>query len=152
MFGCLDYLDFTIGGETRRIWIDPRAAGKDNARLRGIGFAAPRRSLMKSLSHGYFDDMLIGNFMRTRLHNMALYPRFTPIVAKLRGSAKVKTRAAYRAFMWRDFRRNPLGYLAWHARQKSEALIERLRRGADALGVKRPLKYVYRRLLGDPVP
>lgn len=148
---CVDYLDFTVGGETRRIWINPRAMGEPEAKLRGIGFEAPRQSLMKSLRYGYFDDMLIGNFMRTRLHNVSLYPHFTPIVAKLRGSAKVKTVSEHRAFMWRYFRRNPIGYIGWHAGQKADALTDYLRRLSDAFGVKRPLKYVYRRLLGDPV-
>jgi len=147
----IDYLDFTIGGETRRIWIDKMALGRPEAKLRGIGFDAPRRSLMKALQYGYFDDMLIGNFMRTHLHNVTLYPHFTPIVAKLFGSAKVKTIAQWRAFNWRYFRRNPAGYLTWHAEQKSGAVLEKLRTLADLLGVKRPLKRVYRRLLGDPV-
>ena len=39
--------------------------------------------------------MLIGNFMRTELHNVALYPHFTPLVAKLRGNAKVFTQSRF---------------------------------------------------------
>ena len=147
----VDYLDFSIGGETRRIWINPAAIGQPEHRLRGIGFEAPRRSLMKALQHGYFDDMLIGNFMRTRLHNVDLYPHFTPIVAKLRGSAGVKTLAQRRAFVWRYLKRNPLGYLEWHAERLTEIGIERLRHVADFVGLKRPLKAIYRRMLGDPV-
>lgn len=147
----LDYIDFTIGDETRRIWTDALALGKPTEQLRGIGFEAPRRSLMKAIELGYFDDMLIGNFMRTRLHNMSLYPHFTPIVAKLRGSAGVKTVAEERAFAWRYFKRNPLGYAAWHGEMLIEAGIERLRHLADFLGVKKPLKTIYRRILGDPV-
>lgn len=147
----IDFVDFTVGGETRRIWTDILASGRPAGKLRGIGFEAPRRSLMKAIEHGYFDDMLIGNFMKTRLHNMSLYPHFTPIVAKLRGSAGVRTVADQRAFTWRYLRRNPLGYTAWHGEQWAEAGIERLRRLADRLGVKKPLKVLYRRTLGDPV-
>ncbi len=146
-----DFIDFTVGGETRRIWTDILALGKPAERLRGIGFEAPRRSLMKALQFGYFDDMLIGNFMKTRLHNMSLYPHFTPIVAKLRGSAGVRTVAERRAFAWRYFKRNPLGYVGWHMGRLAEAGIERLRHVADFLGIKRPLKTLYRRMLGDPV-
>jgi len=147
----VDYIDFTVGGETRRIWTDILALGRPAERLRGIGFEAPRRSLMKALEYGYFDDMLIGNFMKTRLHNMSLYPHFTPIVAKLRGSAGVRTAAERRAFVWRYLKRNPLGYIAWHSEQLAQAGIERLSHLADHLGIKKPLKTIYRRMLGDPI-
>jgi hypothetical protein len=147
----IDYVDFTVGGETGRIWTNVAAVGRPSEKLRGIGFEAPRRSLMKAIQHGYFDDMLIGNFMRTQLHNVGLYPHFTPIVAKLRGSAGVKTVAERRAFAWRYFKRNPLGYITWHGEQLAQAAVERLRRVAGYLGIKKPLKTIYRRMLGDPV-
>jgi hypothetical protein len=35
---------------------------------RGITFEAPRHSLMIAIQYEIFDDMLIGNFMRTILH------------------------------------------------------------------------------------
>jgi hypothetical protein len=146
----VDYVDFTVGSETKRIWTDIRALGKPAEKLRGVGFEAPRQSLMKALQHGYFDDMLIGNFMKTRLHNVGLYPHFTPIVAKLRGSARVRTAAERQAFIWRYFKRNPPGYIAWHGEMLAEAGIERLRHLAERLGVKKPLEAIYRRMLGDP--
>ena len=91
--------------------------------------------------------------MALKLAARTVWPlaNFTPIVAKLRGSAGVRTVADQRAFAWRYFRRNPLGYTAWHGEQWAEAGIERLRRLADRLGVKKPLKVLYRRMLGDPV-
>jgi hypothetical protein len=146
----IDWLDFTIGGETRRIWINLKAVDREDRDLRGITFEAPRKSLMKGIGLGYFDDMLIGNYMRTRLHNIALYPHFTPIVAKLRGSARVRTFADWRRFRRRYFIRNPLGYLEWQAEQRLESVIDQLRRLAERLGFKQPLKRIYRRLLGDP--
>lgn len=147
----IDYLDFTIGGEKRRLWINERASTKPEKSLRGIGFEMPRRSLVRGLQFGYFDDLLIGNFMRTTLHNTTLYPHFSPIVAKLRGSARVSTFAELRKFRWRYFSRNPIGYLSWQLEQQREQWIEAARRVADFLGVKGPLKRLYRRLLGDPV-
>ena len=84
----LDYLDFTVGGEQRRLWINPSSKHKDQSRLRGIGFYAPRHSLCEVVKHGYFDDMMIGNFMKTELHNTTLYPYFTPLVCKLGGTRK----------------------------------------------------------------
>jgi len=51
----------------------------------GIRFECPRNSLMSCIEHELFDDLLIGNYMRTTLFNVeALYPNFTPFVAKER--------------------------------------------------------------------
>ena len=48
-----------------------------------ILFEAPRKSLMSSVRNEIFDDMLIGNFMKTTLVGVqSLYPHFTPYVAK----------------------------------------------------------------------
>jgi hypothetical protein len=139
----LDYVEFTIGGETRRIKLNPRGE-------RGIAFRTPRQSLMRCLRFGYFDDLLIGNFMRTELRNVTLYPHFSPIVAKLAGSSGVRTHAEWRRFKWRYFRRNPVGYVEWRLAELREQVIERLRHTADRLGIKPPLKRLYRRMLGDP--
>ena len=48
-----------------------------------IIFEVPRNSLMKAIRFSIFDDLLIGNFMRTRLINLdSLYPNFAPLVTK----------------------------------------------------------------------
>ena len=60
------------------------------------------------MEYGYFDDLLIGNFMKVRLVNTKLYPQFTPLVAKIGGNAKVYTRDSTIAFV-SLFRRNPVG-------------------------------------------
>ena len=146
-----DYLDFVVGGERRRLWLDPTAQRKPERRLRGIAFHAPRRSLCDAVEHGYFDDLLIGNFMKTELHNARLYPHFTPLVCKLGGNAKVFTDAEWRVYRRRYFRRNPAGYLEWRLGRTTDALIDIGRRASGRLGVKGPLKWLYRRMLGDPV-
>ena len=146
----LDYLEFAVGGETRRLWINTVASTMAAERLRGITFEAPRRSLLKSIQHGYFDDMLIGNFMKTRLQNVSLYPHFTPIVAKLRGSSGVATVVEARKFKRRYFRRNPLGYLEWRTEEALQRGLDWLRVVSDKVGLKKPLKRIYRRVLGDP--
>ena len=146
-----DYLDFIVGGERRRIWIVPEAKGKPDEKLRGIGFHVPRRSLLGTIEYGYFDDILIGNFMKTELHNATLYPYFTPLIAKLGGAAKVFTAAERRQFNRRYFRRNPLGYLEWHLGRKLDAFLDQVRVWSERFGVKQPLKMIYRRMIGDPV-
>jgi hypothetical protein len=60
----------------------------------GISFECPRASLITGIENQLFDDLLIGNFMRTTLHNVHdLYPHFTPYVAKYadNGHAKDQT-------------------------------------------------------------
>lgn len=146
-----DYLDFVVGGERRRLSLNPSTSRKDEARLHGIGFRAPRNSLYASIHQGFFDDMMIGNFMQTELHNTALYPHFTPLVCKLGGNAKVYTKAEWRAFRRFYFRRNPLGSIDWRLRSALEKFVDIARTLADRTGVKAPLKWVYRKWLGDPV-
>ena len=145
----MDYIGFTVGGQTRQIWFNPGAEGRPNAR--GILFQAPAHSLLRSVRLGFFDTILIGNFMTTELRNMTLYPHFTPIVAKLAGAAGVRTRAEWRRFRWRYFSRNPLGYLEWHLSAYGGQLLDVVRVWAERLHVKGPLKTMYRRYLGDPV-
>ena len=141
----VDYLEFTVGGVTWRIAVDPAAEA------RGIAFRAPAHSLLRAVRLGFFDTILIGNFMTAELRNMTLYPHFTPIVAKLAGASGVKTVREWRRFRWRYFRRNPLGYLEWHLGAWTDRALDVVRVVADRLHVKGPLKVVYRRFLGDPV-
>ncbi|HJU19494.1 MAG TPA: hypothetical protein VJ770_23815 [Stellaceae bacterium] len=146
-----DYLEFVVGGERHRLWLAAGRAGRRGRPWRGLAFHVPRAALMAAVECGYFDDLLIGNFMKTELHNAKLYPHFTPVVAKLGGNAKVFTRAELRAFKWRYFRRNPGGYILWHLEQRRERWIDGARLLADYFGVKGPLKLLYRKILADPV-
>jgi len=53
---------------------------------RGVGmtFEVPRGSLMTAVKYEIFDDLLLGNFMKTTLHGglRSLYPDFSPYVTK----------------------------------------------------------------------
>jgi hypothetical protein len=145
----IDFVEFQVGGETRRIPISRRA---EAANARGIVFHVPRESLLTTVEYGYLDDLLIGNFMKVRLVNSKLYPRFTPLVAKIGGNAKVYTFGQYCRFLWRYFRRNPVGMIVWRSQIECDQIVfPWFRTLSERLGVKRPLKYLYRRWLGDPV-
>jgi hypothetical protein len=147
----IDFVEFVVGGESRRIDLRSRHSRRP-AKQRGITFIAPRQSLLSTFERGYLDDLLIGNFVKVRLTNTKLYPRFTPLVAKLGGNAKVYTKAQYRRFMWRYFSRNPLGTLVDRCGTEAEYVwIPWLRDTSERLGIKRPLKYLYRAMLGDPM-
>lgn len=147
----IDYLDFTVAGDTRRVWIMDAAQGTSEGEARGIAFHAPAQSLMSAVRLGYFDAILIGNLMTAELRNMTLYPHFTRIVAKLAGASGVRTSEAWRQFRRRYFRRNPIGYPEWHLSEKLAMATDVARAWAERLHIERPLKILYRRYLGDPV-
>lgn len=77
---CLDFIRIRAGGKDNVIEFRKRRFN------RGITFEAPRHSLMTAVQYKVFDDLLIGNFMKTTLHGKwpktRLYPDFTPYVAK----------------------------------------------------------------------
>ena len=78
-----------------------RVGGKDNIvdldgpKGCGITFEVPRHSLMIAVRSEIFDDLLIGNFMKTTLHGglRSLYPDFTPYIAKYGDNGRAFTRA-----------------------------------------------------------
>jgi hypothetical protein len=107
--------------------------------------------LLETLRWGYFDDLLIGNFMKTEAINTSLYPDFTPIVAKLGGNAKVFSRSDWRRFWGRYLLRDPIVFARYRMAVLSQRIVGSLRNLSAAAGVKEPLKRIYRRLLGDPI-
>jgi hypothetical protein len=147
------FVEIAVGGEARRVSTRPgRPAPADGGD--GVTFHVPRRSLLDTVAYGYFDDLLIGNFMRTRLHGQAsLYPHVSPVIAKLGGNAKVFDRRQHLAFLWRYLRRNPVGFLRWRLERWSNfVLVPAIRDWAARLGVFGMLKRIYRSwILGDPV-
>lgn len=146
-----DYMDFVaveVGGVRRR-FDRPGGAPADAA---GLTLFVPRHSLMETVQWGYIDDLLIGNFMKVHLTRATLYPRFTPIVAKFGGNAKVFTRAQYRTFMWRYWRRNPAGTFVYQWEVAWEhVVLPWMRRVAEAVGLKPLGRRIYRSAIGDPI-
>jgi hypothetical protein len=149
----LDFVEVTVGGETMRFPTGSRPIGtaKD---ANGITFIVPRRSLLEVVTYGFFDDLLIGNFMKTRLHGSAtLYPFVTPLIAKLGGNAKVFDYRQYVRFCWRYFSRNPIAFTSWRIDRFIKFGVQTwLRRWALRLGLFTHLKRFYRGwLLQDPL-
>ena len=95
----LGYVTFRVGGRDHVVDI---AKGQP----RGITFAVPRESLLQAVEWNAFDDLLIGNFMRTTLHgdwwgrqgSAALYPHFTPFVTKFGDNGTAYSAAEIRAY------------------------------------------------------
>ncbi len=144
----VDFIEVVVAGARVRIEMG-RQAGKHYKRQRGITFFVPRKSLLQAVEYGYFDDLLIGNFMKTQLHGDAsLYPFVTPIIAKIGGNAKVFNQSDYLRFWLRYFRRNPVGFLRWRFRRWVDySFLPWVRVWATRLKVFQTLKRFYRILL-----
>ena len=99
-----DFINFRVGGKDNRIELRTRGLNK------GVTFEVPRNSLLTATRYEIFDDLLIGNFMKTTLHGdwgpMRLYPDFAPFVAKFGDNGGARTAeqldAYFRAYRMRD--------------------------------------------------
>ena len=80
-------------------FINFRVGDKDNffkfneSSKKGITFEVPRTSLMNAIKFEIFDDLLIGNFMKTTFHNMeSLYEEdFALFLAKYSDNGRAET-------------------------------------------------------------
>ena len=104
-----DYLNFRVGGRDNIVELSRR---KFN---RAITFEVPRNSLMRAICHRIFDDLLIGNFMRTTLHGKfdktGLYPDFTPYVAKYADNGGARSRDELCEYFEQYRQRAPISFL-----------------------------------------
>jgi L-ascorbate metabolism protein UlaG (beta-lactamase superfamily) len=120
----LDFLCFRVGGSEHVVTLT-------NARFgRGLTFDAPRHSLMAAVKWEIFDDMLIGNFMRTTLHGRfpetGLYPDFTPYVAKYGDNGLAHSEAELDAYFAAYRRRAPLDFLRHRVEERSIEVVRTL--------------------------
>ncbi len=64
---------------------------------------------MTCLEYEIFDDLLIGNFMKTTLHGVeGLYPDFSPYVAKYADNGGARSKAELQSYFLHYFLRDPL--------------------------------------------
>jgi hypothetical protein len=107
----LDFINFRVGGRDNVI----EMGGRRQKKRKGITFALPRASLVRATEWRIFDDLLIGNFMKTTLHGpwggSGLYPDFAPYVAKYADQADAKTQTQLAAYFEAYRRRAPLEFL-----------------------------------------
>ncbi len=117
--GHIDAIVFRVGGKDVSIDI-PRL--KRPAK-RQIVFEAPRGSLMSAIRNEVFDDLLIGNFMKTTLlgkwPGSRLHPHFTPVVAKYADNAHAYSAADLDAYFHHYQARNPFDFIVHRFQQQS---------------------------------
>jgi hypothetical protein len=105
----LDFINVRVGGRDNIIEFKKK---KFN---RGITFESPKYSLMVAIQCEIFDDLLIGNFMKTTLHgswpSSKLYPDFSPYVAKYSDNGRAKSLSEVSSY-FREYRsRDPISFL-----------------------------------------
>ena len=118
--GVIDFVNLRVGGRDNTI-----ALGAGGFR-RGVTFEAPRHSLMTGLQYEIFDDLLIGNFMKTTLHGQwgpgRLYPEFTPFVAKYADNGRAKSGLELSEYFGAYRKRAVLDFLRFRFEKKAEAI------------------------------
>jgi hypothetical protein len=120
----LGFINFRIGGRDNFVSL----SGKKD---RGITFEVPRTSLMTAIDYEIFDDLLIGNFMKTTLHQMgSLYEGdFNFAVTKFGDNGHVKTHREVDAYL-KEYKRR--AGADWYYHRLYENLIDRVRSTAIA--------------------
>jgi hypothetical protein len=142
----LSFINFRVGGRDNFVALD----GKKD---RGITFEVPRNSLMTAVDCETFDDLLIGNFMKTTLHRFdSLYDRgeFNYAVTKFGDNGRAKTHREVDAYL-REYRRR--AGADWYYRRLYENTLDRVRSTAIAYLPResptwRGAYQVYRMLVG----
>jgi hypothetical protein len=133
------FVEVKFGGKSHTVDLNPAK------RTRGISFEAPRSSFMTCLEYEIFDDLLIGNFMKTTLHGIeGLYPEFTPYVAKYGDNGRAKSKAQLSRYFLHYFLRDPLGSTLTKLSTGSEQVLRAL--VPDDSGLFRSAKKFYYRL------
>ena len=94
----LGYINFKVGGRDNRIVIN-------SEHELGITFETPRASLMSCVEWNIFDDLMIGNYVKTTLHGPwkqegtpALYPDFIPFIGKYADNGGARTPGELKAY------------------------------------------------------
>lgn len=118
----LDAVCFKVGGQEHRVNLSPRNVG------RSITFEVPRGSLMTAVGYEIFDDLLIGNFMRTTLHGdwdgTHLYPHLVPALTKYADNGRAKTKAQVETYI-AEYRRRSWDFPLFEMEEKARAVVNK---------------------------
>jgi hypothetical protein len=116
------FVTFKVGGKEHAFKMDGR---KD----RGITFEVPRGSLMTSIEYRIFDDLLIGNFMKTTLHGLDslndVPGKFNYSVAKYGDNGQAETEAEIATYLAEYRRRAGVDYLVSVLEDQSRNFLTR---------------------------
>lgn len=117
----LGFVEVSAGKSNVVVDLNPERRGM------GVAFECPRNSLMTAIGSEIFDDLLIGNYMRTTLFGMdGLYPHFTPYVAKYGDNAGAKTNRELRTYFRHYYMRDPLAHTLKLFLRGSETVVRKI--------------------------
>ena len=119
----IDAIVFRVGGKDVAIDLPPRK----KAAKRQVMFEAPRASLMAAIRNEVFDDLLIGNFMKTTLIGKwpasRLHPWFTPVVAKYADNGHAYSAADLDSYFHAYRAREPVEFIMHRFKQNTEQIF-----------------------------
>ena len=99
---------------------------------------------MTCMEYEIFDDLLIGNFMKTTLHGVEdLYPDFSPYVAKYADNGGAKSKAELSRYFLHYYLRDPLAATLKKITTGSEQVLRALVPDNSAL-FRRAKAFYYR--------
>lgn len=114
----LDFINLRVGSKDHIICFNKSKFS------RGVTFQTPRFSLVEAAKHEVFDDLLIGNFMKTTLHGnwpeSKLFPSFDGHLAKYADNGRAKTKEQVRDYFRAYIRRAPLDMISHFAMEKGK--------------------------------
>lgn len=106
------------------------------ATSRSVRFEAPRTSLMNAIRWEIFDDLLIGNFVRTTLFGDwptgSLRPDFTARIAKYADNGRAFTTEEIKQYLGEYRRRSPLDFAQYEVLRRYSGSVRRLARRVRA--------------------
>jgi hypothetical protein len=143
-FGKFDHVKRHFGFLNFRVGDKDNFVDLEGPKQCGITFETPRGSLMTAVRNEIFDDLLIGNFMKTTLHGKlrSLYPDFTPYVAKYGDNGRAFSRAELHDY-FADYRSSG-PFRAWIDQLRTEGTV----RMRNALSANRTMYLFARRVYG----
>ena len=111
------FITFIVGNKENTLKLSDREEG--------IIFETPRNSLVEAIKHNIFDDVLIGNFMKTRLINVdSLVPDFSPYITKYGDNGNARTEDELKDY-FDYYKLNSANYWMDFLRIKSEHIIRK---------------------------
>ena len=119
----LDFINFRVGGQ------DNIVEFRDKNLENGVVFEVPRGYLMRTVRYRIFDDLLIGNFMKTTLvgnwPKSRLYPDFTPFVAKYADNGLAKSPEELAGYFKQYRSRAPIDYMRHQLQKRVASTVRR---------------------------
>jgi len=136
----VDYVEVRVGGETTRVELAARRFD------RGVTFELPRQSLMTAVGYEVFEDLFIGNFMKTTYHGEGEF-RFGAFINRLKWADNGRARSAEELAAYLDEYRRRAGVWERLRFGVEQRLLDHAHRlGAEKTALYRLGRSVYRRL------